>query len=140
MNKVSSTYKITSILLLAIIISHLFVFHFELEEKVLCIGDEGHFHIESISELCSQNLQTLNHLNSKSKISANHNCTDYFLDNHVDEDYAKIRNNKIHRSFYTLTYNNKELNKSNASKNKNFSQYIIPKYIDEQLPTVLLLI
>ncbi len=131
MNRDNKTYKRISLLLLAVIISHLFV-HYELEEKVLCIGDGDHIQIENISD---------SHLESDFKtISHDKNCVDYLLDNHIDEDYAK--NNRVYlvRFDNSITHNFEEYSKPKVSNNLAYKLYLNQKYTIEQLPTVTLLI
>ena len=140
MNKISNTYRNTSLLLLVIIVSHLFVFHFELEEKVLCIGEGNHSHVENLSDSCLGNQYNITLTTDECTIQNIDSCTDLLLDNHVDENLAKI-NRTIHYKFVQIVdLNRVESNKTNTSKRKNLNSYIVQKYITEHLPTTLLLI
>ena len=140
MNKISLTYKITSLFLLAVIVSHLFVFHFELEEKVLCIGDDNHFQIEKLSNSHLEYKNNLEVVSDECAIQDMNNCVDYLLDNHVDEYFAKINKTTLYKLVKIIDLNSLESNKSNISKNKNQNRYMIQKYIAEQFPTIQLLI
>ncbi len=140
MNNIKIKYRATTLILLAVIISHIFVFHFELDEKILCIGDGEHFHIENIMDSHFENQLNLKVSNEESVFKDNFNCTDYPLDNHIDEDYAKIRRIIIYEYSQTANLKNQEINKSNISKSIYSNRYIDQKYITEQLPTTLLLI
>jgi hypothetical protein len=140
MNRISNSHKFTSLLLLVIIVSHLFVFHFELEEKILCIGDGEHFHIENILDSHSENSTNSKIVTKKGSFKENYNCTDYLLDNHIDEDFAKIKRTVVYRFVQIINLNKDKLTKSISSKNIFYNRYIKQKYITEQLPTILLLI
>ncbi len=87
MTNKSKTYRFIALLLLTTIISHFALFHFHLEEKVLCIGEDEHFHIENINNSLfpkthSSDLEIYENIESNK-------CTDQKLDIHVDEDLAK---------------------------------------------------
>ncbi len=87
MNAGNKTYRFLAALLLTLIVSHLAFFHFHLEEKVLCLGEEEHFHIEKISDLhasesCRGNLKFDENFEPDK-------CVDHKLDIHIDEITAK---------------------------------------------------
>ncbi len=140
MKRTKPKYRFTTLLLLTVIISHIFVFHFALDDKVLCIGDGEHFHIENIMDSHFANKLNIESLNKKVTFNNNYNCTDYPLDNHIDEDYAKNRRIIIYKYVQTVNLKNQEINKSNISKSIYSNRYINQKYITEQLPTTVLLI
>ncbi len=142
MNQNKTKYKFTALLLLTVIVSHIFVFHFELEDKVLCIGEGDHFHIENIEDSHLASQYNLGTTENHSEIRDNHACADYLLDNHVDEDYAKIRKFIAYIVSKVISFDNSKLGKASLSSNRylNFNRHINQKYITEQLPTTLLLI
>jgi len=140
MDKITMTRKFTSLLLLTVIISHLFVFHFELEAKVLCIGDGDHFHIETLHESHLENKLFSSITNDQSNIRNNNNCTDYLLDNHVDEDFARTVKINLYQFVQIVNLNLKESNSLKISNKLYSNRYINQKYVIEQLPTTLLLI
>jgi len=140
MKKIKLKYRFITLLLLAVISSHIFVFHFGLDDKVLCIGDGEHFHIENIMDSHFENRLNLNELNNKATVNNDYNCTDFSLDNHVDENITNIERTIIYKFVQIVNLKNQEINKSNISKNIYYNRYINQKYITEQLPTTLLLI
>ncbi len=140
MNKISNTYKFTSVLLLLIIVSHLFVFHFELEKKVLCIGEGNHSHVEILSDSYLGNQYNITQALDECAINDIDKCTDLLLDSHVDENLVKISRTIHYKFVQIIDLNRVESNKTHISKNKNLNRYIIQKYTTEHLPTTLLLI
>ena len=90
MNVPKKRYRIIAALLLTVILSHITLFHFELEEKILCIGEGDHFQIENIGDSHSSLKSTINL--GFFQIIENDDCTDFKLDNHIDEDIVKVIN------------------------------------------------
>lgn len=115
MNAPQKRHRIIASLLLTVILSHIALFHFELEEKILCIGEGDHFQIENIDDPHSSLKSTINL--GFFKILENDDCTDFKLDNHIDENIVKVIN-KINVRF------NKALiiSLDEIKKDKNFNR------------------
>ncbi|MGK9369593.1 hypothetical protein ACSSWA_11885 [Melioribacter sp. Ez-97] len=88
MNESKKRYQIVAALLLTAILSHISLFHFELQQKVLCIGERNHFQIENIGDAHSSLKFTINL--GFFQIIENDDCTEFKLDNHIDEDIVKV--------------------------------------------------
>lgn len=87
MNTLTNKYRFVALILLILILSHITIFHFELSQKVLCIGEGNHTHVENIVDShLNKNLRINN--DTKDKFVYN-DCTDYKLDHHIDEDFVK---------------------------------------------------
>lgn len=87
MNILTTKYRFAASVLLAVILSHIALFHFEMEQTVLCIDEGRHIHIENIVD---------SHINNDLNFNSNiidkfvdKECTDYKLDNYIDEIFSK---------------------------------------------------
>lgn len=140
MNNIKKKHKVTALLLLTVIISHLLIFHNEFEEKVLCIGDGDHFHIENINDSHLENQKKVLYENNKETLRTNNNCEDYLLDKHVDEDFAKVRKNQLNNIVEISTLDPIIFLNSNVVNRLNHRINSIQKHTLELLPTVILLI
>ena len=136
MIKLSRTYKMTSIMLLAIIVSHLFVFHFAMEDEMLCIGEGEHFHIEKTFDIDSVDLNGT----GNTEVQNDFNCTDYRLDNHVDENYAKIKRIAIYLDVQIINFEKEVLSKRNISNSVYLYLNANNKFIIDKLSTTQILI
>ncbi len=138
MNRITPKHKITSLLLLTVIVSHFF-FHFKLEEKVVCIGEGEHFHIENIND---SNLEGMFNPSLKENLISFWNlinCTDFLLDNHVDEDIVKTKRIVIYKFVKTISFFDEIINRTKNFNKNNFNLFQ-QKFVLQQLPTILLLI
>ena len=90
MTKLNRKYRFTAIFLLTVLISHPTFFHFKMEEKVLCVHNEGYSHIENIYESHISD----NYIADSEIIYgiAKSDCADYKLDKHIDKNVVKVFN------------------------------------------------
>lgn len=140
MTDIKKKYKVTALLLLTVIVSHLFIFHYELDEKVLCIGEGDHFHIENINDSHLKNHNNIINENNKVTLTSTDNCKDYLLDNHIDEDFAKVKRNKFNNFVKITTLNPNIFYNSRVVNTLNHNINSIQKHTLEMLPTVILLV
>ncbi len=138
MNNLKTKYRFVAALLLAVILSHITLFHFELEEKILCVGEGDHFHIENIEDSHSAINPFLKLGLAKSLESSG--CTDYKLDNHIDENIVKSNfNTKIKFNVSTQFDFSQIKNDNKNSLTKNYNIQKNNRAL-ESLTTVTLLI
>ncbi len=81
-------YRFAAVVLMSVIFSHITVFHFDLAEKVICIGGNNLFHIENVenNQIGTHNSFDFVHFENAEKEF----CTDYKLDIHVDQNIVKL--------------------------------------------------
>lgn len=95
MRNFQKKYRFVAWLLLAVLFSHLSIFHFTLEEKILCAHDNGVTHVEDFEE---------SHFSldgffdfGNIQVKDNQACEDYRLDNHakavIVQSIVKLKNN-----------------------------------------------
>lgn len=137
MFKCRSTYRIISLLLLTVILSHIAVFHADLENKVLCIHEDGETHIENLQD---------SHFSSKGGLSIDLNqqifpkdCNDYVLDSHIDISIQKQSTNLRTLNYINLITTNLFYTKTLSKRSINFLSKNTNLSIDH-LSTVTLLI
>ncbi|NOX18524.1 MAG: hypothetical protein GXO87_09630 [Chlorobi bacterium] len=132
------TYRFIAALLLTAIVSHLTLFHFQMEEKVLCVHNDGFSHLENIDEshLSSKHFPASEIISGVNKID----CADYKLDKHLDENLVKIFNKISLRFKKSLFINFNQIKKAKIISFLN-GKNIIPHNAGlESLATVSLLI
>ncbi len=100
MNILKNKYRFAAIVLLIAIFSHITVFHFALEKKVICEDEGEFFHIENVenNHVNVNNLFNVANVNNFEKDF----CTDYRLDVHLDKNIVKSNVNshvKLKKSF-----------------------------------------
>jgi len=107
-------YRFASIVLLTVILSHITLFHFEMEKKVLCVGEGEHSHIENIEKFYNTNniFPSLNNFND----ILTDNCTDFQLDIHIDQN---IKNSSI--KLFTVFNNSVKTYLNQLIENKKFN-------------------
>ncbi len=116
MRKLKYPYRLTTILLLTLILSHTLFFHFELKQKVLCVGEDEHIHIEKIIDsLISNDLLVDN--DTIRVISTE--CTDFRLDHHVDEDFVKTKKINFNKLKIVVKINHDTYIKNEFLRSKN---------------------
>jgi len=114
MRGLNTKYRFAAFVLLTAILSHITLFHFSLEQKVLCKDKGEIFHIENIANHNSQVENKFHSLNLNN--NENNFGTDYKLDVHVDQNIVKSNYNFSLSSIgylkpdYEKTTKNKKLN------------------------------
>ncbi len=130
--------KFIPLILLFVIVSHLFIFHFVLKTEFLSVGEKNHLHVENISDSFFVNNLGLNSV--ELSIRNTNNCTNLFLDKHVDENFSKVR--RIIQQINVEIINLKFLHCTPTlfSKKNYDSENRQEKLISEHLPTTILII
>jgi len=100
MTKIKLKYRFSAFVLLAVIFSHITIFHFDLEKKVLCLDEGKLFHIENVenNQIGENNSFDFVHFENANKGF----CTDYKLDIHVDQNIVKSNLNFFVKFFQSL--------------------------------------
>lgn len=93
MNNVSIN-KITSVVLIFMLLSHIIFMHSFLENYVICHGTDGHIEIENVGDSASCDDHSLAEYVSNSKIS-NADCKDFSLEENCLSDEQLIFKNQI---------------------------------------------
>jgi len=111
MNILTTKYRFAAAVLLTVILSHITLFHFEMVQKILCIGEDSHIHIENMADF---------HVNNDLFVESNtidkfeyKECIDYKLDNHIDEIFSKPNRLIINKLNFLLTIQFDVFNKYN---------------------------
>jgi len=138
MKKLKPTYHFVSILLLTLILSHISLFHFELMQKVLCVGEGNHIHVERIIDSHINNNLLIDN-DTKNKFVYD-NCTDYRLDHHIDEDFVKTNKLNFNSIKVVIKINLDAFTKYNFSHNINQTNTLINNIPLDSYSTISLLI
>ena len=94
-------YRFTSLLLLITLLSHISIFHAPMQEKILCVHDDGDVHLENFSE--SEFAVNILFPLQRATPIFHQNCNDYRLDFHVDQIIAKqIHNYNISQRVFSV--------------------------------------
>ena len=94
--KLVSQYKIISIILVFVILSHITFMHNIVHDYVICYGNDGHIEVEKINDCvdCTPHSMFDNKESASSKISSK-DCEDASLDINCFEEEQYITQNKI---------------------------------------------
>ncbi|GBD91100.1 hypothetical protein BMS3Abin04_01824 [bacterium BMS3Abin04] len=111
MKLLTTKYRFAAAVLLTVILSHISLFHFEMVQKVLCIGEDSYIYLE-ILENSHINNNLFTDIDTED-IFGNNECTDYILDNHIDEIFSKPYKLLFNKLNFLLTIKFDTFNKYN---------------------------
>ncbi len=138
MKNFKTKYRFVAVVLLTVMLSHIMLFHFEVEAKVLCVGDGEHIQIEKLSEV--HTISQMPKPNQIIKVVDYLNCTDYRLDNHIDENLTKVNKNLFAKLKYLTTINSSHTSEVKQKNNVEDSKYFANLIAIESLSTIALII
>lgn len=103
MTGLKSKYRFAAVVLITVIFSHITIFHFNLDKKVICVNESDLFHIENIenNQIGVNNSINFAHFEDTNKEL----CTDYKLDIHVDQNTVKTNFNFLLKFIKSLKPN-----------------------------------